>query len=392
MNNQRSPLQKEPTLPVPGATERSSTQGTILIVDDALPNLRLLSLMLTERGYKVRAVRNGARALEAVQANPPDLILLDIMMPGMNGYEVCERLKADEQTSDIPIVFLSALGAAEDKVKAFTVGGVDYITKPFRVEEVLARVETHMALRNLQRSLQQKVAELDAFAHTIAHDLKNTLNNIWWPAEILGEFAVEGDAGSDVIIPKAELQWAIQQIRRSTQKMNSVIESLLLLARARKQDVEIVPLDMAAIMHDVQHRLAGVIQEYQAEITWPENWIAAKGYDPWVEQVWTNYISNAIKYGGRPPRVEVGITDQGDGTVRFWVRDNGPGLSLEEQTRLFTPFERLHQDRAEGHGLGLSIVQHIVEKLGGQVGVESQKGQGSVFWFTLLGGKAIPRK
>jgi len=112
-------------------------------------------------------------------------------------------------------------------------------------------------------------------------------------------------------------------------------------------------------------------------------WPIALGHAPWIEEVWVNYLSNAIKYGGWPPRVELGAMEQGDGIVRFWVRDNGSGLTLEEQTRLFTPLTRLDRVRAKGHGLGLSIVRRIVERLGGQTGVESEVGQGSVFFFTL---------
>ena len=129
-------------------------KGDVLIVDDTPANLRLLSQMLAEHGYHVRPVPDGPLALAAVQAEPPDLILLDIRKPGMNGYEVCEHLKAGAQTCDVPIIFISALGATQDKVRAFTVGGVDYVTKPFQVEEVLARVETHLALRKLQKQLQ----------------------------------------------------------------------------------------------------------------------------------------------------------------------------------------------------------------------------------------------
>jgi DNA-binding response OmpR family regulator/putative methionine-R-sulfoxide reductase with GAF domain len=137
-----------------------SVLGNILIVDDSPENLRLLSQMLTEHGYKVRAVRSGAQAITAAQASPPDLILLDIMMPEMDGYEVCRRLKADECTGDIPILFLSALGDVEDKIKAFTSGGVDFITKPFQAQEMLARVRTHLTLRDLNRELQTANAEL----------------------------------------------------------------------------------------------------------------------------------------------------------------------------------------------------------------------------------------
>lgn len=130
------------------------SKGDVLIVDDTPANLRLLSQILTEQGYYVRPVPDGSLALAAVQAEPPDLILLDIRMPEMSGYDVCEHLKADAPTCDIPIIFISALDAIQDKVRAFTVGGVDYVTKPFQVEEVLARVETHLALRKLQKQLQ----------------------------------------------------------------------------------------------------------------------------------------------------------------------------------------------------------------------------------------------
>ena len=134
--------------------QANASKGDILIVDDTPANLRLLSQMLAEQGYQVRPVPDGPLALAAVRAEPPDLILLDIRMPEMNGYEVCERMKADALTRDVPIIFISALDATRDKVRAFTVGGVDYVTKPFQVEEVLARVETHLALRALQRRLQ----------------------------------------------------------------------------------------------------------------------------------------------------------------------------------------------------------------------------------------------
>ena len=136
-------------------------------------------------------------------------------------------------------------------------------------------------------------------------------------------------------------------------------------------------------MVQVSHSLTSLIERYDAELHLPSSWPTALGYGPWVREIWINYISNAIKYGGRPPRVEVGATTQENGTIRFWVRDNGRGLSSIEQELLFAPFERLGQVRVEGHGLGLSIVRRIVDKLGGNVGVESEIGRGSEFWFSL---------
>jgi signal transduction histidine kinase len=359
-----------------------ASKAELLIVDDTLENLRLLSRMLAEEGYRVETASSGARALATAQANPPDLVLLDIKMPEMDGYEVCAAFKADERTRDIPIIFLSALDETYDKVKAFTSGGVDYIIKPFQFEEVLARVETHIALMNLQRQLQQanrelqkRLEELDAFAHTVAHDLKNPLTRIIGYAELLeGEFDT---------LPEEDLRGFLGVIARGGRKMENIINELLLLASVREGEVESQPLDMSDIVNEVQRRLGHVIEGSQAQIIEPESWPAALGHGPWIEEVWLNYISNAIKYSGREPRLELGGAVEPGGAARFWVRDNGPGLSEEDQGRLFAPFTRLHQVRAEGHGLGLSIVRRIVDKLGGQVGVESQVGKGSVFYFTL---------
>jgi two-component system sensor histidine kinase/response regulator len=184
---------------------------------------------------------------------------------------------------------------------------------------------------------------------------------------------------------------------QTSRKMNNIINELLLLANVRQvEEVARTSLDMASIVAEAQKRLGDLIEEHQAEIIVPQTWPLVKSYGPWVEEVWVNYISNAIKYGGQPPRVELAASPPltspsraegiDEGHVRFEVRDNGPGLTPDEQARLFTPFTRLDQARAKGHGLGLSIVRRIVEKLGGQVGVDSQIGQGSVFTFTLPSG------
>jgi len=389
-------------------------KANLLVVDDVPLNLHLLVHLLTKQGYKVRPASSGQAALAAVQAEPPDLILLDIMMPEMDGYEVCRRLKADERTRDIPVIFISAIDQAADKVKAFETGGVDYVTKPIQPREVVARIETHLKLRDLQKSLEEKnrlleeeiierqmaeeslrqhAEELDAFAHTVAHDLKTPLSVIVGYSELLGV---------PELLPQ-DRERNIAHITRTSYKMINIIDELLLLAQVRKVEyVEMEPLDMSEIVAEVQDRLSGLVEEYQAEIFSPESWPMAWGYAPWVEEVWVNYISNAIKYGGNSPRVELGA-DRHSGHVlqpgyglpledkaghdrpyaRFWVRDTGSGLTPEEQVRLFVEFSRLEKVRVQGHGLGLSIVRRIVEKLGGEVGVESRVGAGSLFYFTL---------
>ena len=245
-------------------------------------------------------------------------------------------------------------------------------------QEIAERRRAEEVLRQYTAELEARNEELDAFAHTVAHDLKN-------PVALVIGFAEALEREDYTTLSDDELRHYLHTIAHNVRKMSSIIEGLLLLAEARTAEVTMEPLDTARLVVEAQRRLADMIEEYKAEIVLPETWPMALGYGPWVEEVWVNYLSNAIKYGGRPPRVELGATVQPDGMVRFWVRDNGPGLTPEEQARLFTPFAKLDRLHATGHGLGLSIVRRIVERLGGQVGVESEVGRGSVFFFTLSG-------
>jgi two-component system, sensor histidine kinase and response regulator len=350
-------------------------QADIVVVDDTIENLRILVSLLNAQGYRVRPATNGPVALAAVRQELPDLILLDIMMPEMDGFAVCRALKADERTRHIPVIFITALQDIEDKVRAFVEGGVDYIAKPFRVEEVLARVATHLALQQTQQQLQEQVAELDAFAHSVAHDIKGPMSIV----SGYGDFLVNAFHTLD----EAQLLYALQNIRQVSRKVVKIVDALLLLSSARQSPVVFTSLEMATILTEVQQRLANMITEDGAQIIVPAVWPVALGYAPWVEEVWINYLSNGLKYGGRPPRLELGATPQADGKIRFWVKDNGPGLQPEEQRTLFIEFTRLNQIQAEGYGLGLSIVKRIINRLGGEVGVESAMGQGSTFYFTL---------
>jgi len=382
-------------------------QGTLLIVDDIPENVSVLFRFLSSSGFKVLVAQNGEQALKMFDFTLPDLILLDVMMPGMDGFEVCQILKSQEKTKDIPIIFMTALADTVDKVKGFNLGAADYVTKPIQQEEVLARLNSHLSLRKLQRQLaeqnqqlqaqsvelQQRNLELEAFCRTVAHDLKNPLNVVKGYIEML----LEEDSDSATDSPQREI---LKLVAQSGDKMIGIIDSILLLAGVSRQTpVEIQPVEMSTLITQViQQRLVSLLKEYQGEIIFQPlstaikstndhspatTWPLAKGYAPWIEEVWANYLSNGLKYGGRPPILQVGARSQADGKIRFWVQDNGPGLSPEAQTKLFTPFSRLHTGKVEGHGLGLSIVQQIIEKLRGEVGVESQPGQGSVFYFTL---------
>lgn len=235
----------------------------------------------------------------------------------------------------------------------------------------------HHLLERRNQELVAANAELNAFAHMVAHDLKSPLSTLSGYTETL--LALLPDMDEDEIVT------SLRMMQRSSYNMHQIITGLLLLAETRNEQIPLTPLDMSQIVRQCQDQLYTAIEQGQAEIHLPEQWPIACGYAPWVEAIWVNYLSNGMKYGGRPPRLELGGVSHGNGEVEFWVKDNGPGISSEDQVRLFNEFTRLEQgvSRARGSGLGLSIVYRLVTRLGGRVGVESQPGQGSRFYFTL---------
>jgi signal transduction histidine kinase len=249
------------------------------------------------------------------------------------------------------------------------------------LEDLVAARTAELQARTAE--LEARNEELDAFAHTVAHDLKSPVASIVGFSELVYkryQDAIDDRTGE-----------TLEFIARLGRQVARIVDELLLLATVRRlDDVELTQLNMASILDDVQVRLSDLIAETEAEIVAPEHWPAAMGYPPWIEEVWANYISNAIKYGGQPPHVELGATAREQGRVCFWVRDNGKGLTTEEQQRLFTPFTRLEQVTAKGHGLGLSIVRRIIHKLDGEVKVKSEVGHGSTFMFTLQAADTHP--
>lgn len=221
------------------------------------------------------------------------------------------------------------------------------------------------------------VEEFDDYAHTVAHDLKSPLGvAIGYSSMLQTDIRQSGTE---------EMQFFIDEIFDTNLRMARIIEELLLLAGVRHdEDITSVSLDMLPIIAETQKRFIRQIEEKQVEFIYPEMLHSALGHSAWIEEVWANYISNAIKYGGDPTRIEIGSElDKESNMVRYWVRDNGIGLTPEEQKTVFGKFTRFERIRAQGHGLGLSIVKRIVEKLGGEVGVNSELGKGSTFYFTL---------
>lgn len=248
------------------------------------------------------------------------------------------------------------------------------------IRDITARKRAEGALSQSMAELRERNEELDAFAHTVAHDLRNPVHLTLGHAHLMAKYYST--------MTDDERQRSLNILVLTGQKMGKIIDELLLLAELHKSEVKPRPLDMVNIVAESVGRLSDDIKDTQAEIVWPDapRWPVALGYGPWVEEVWVNYLSNALTHGGAPlatPRIELGAALQPDGMVCYWVRDHGPGITPETQSRLFAPFTHLNQVRPRGHGLGLSIVRRIVEKLGGQVGLKSQVGEGSMFYFTL---------
>lgn len=223
-------------------------------------------------------------------------------------------------------------------------------------------------------ALQARNRDLEEYVHMVAHDLKEPLIVMGITSHLITNIP---DLTSE------KLQEYLRQMCLTADDMKRIINNLLLFAKMSKTEAPVGPVYMEEVIANVQDRLGHMISEKQAKIVVPEMWPLAIGYEPWIEEVWTNLLSNAIKYGGQPPRVELGASTSPEGVVRFWVDDNGPGIPPAVCPRLFTSFNHVGNIKDPEHGLGLPIVLRIVEKLGGQVGVESEVGSGSRFFFTL---------
>jgi two-component system, sensor histidine kinase and response regulator len=354
----------------------------VLVAEDDYLVSEMIQGLLEELGYTVAGTaRNGRQAVELAEGLQPDVLLLDIQMPKIDGLSAARLI---QERRPLPIVILTAYETADLVEEASRAGAGAYLIKPPNGRELeraitiaRARFQDLVKLHELNRELQDYNEELDAFAHTVAHDLQNPLGLIMGFIDLL-----QSDYSH---LSETEVRSYIERVAHNTAKMSLIVDELLLLATVRRTDVEVQPLSTAEIVTEAVQRLSHLAHACRAHIEMPATWPVAVGHSVWVEEVWVNYLSNALKYGGSPPRIVLGADEGTDGMVTFWVRDNGPGISPENQARLFLPFTKLSEIRVEGYGLGLSIVQRIIARLGGSVGVQSVPGEGSTFWFSLPG-------
>ena len=356
----------------------------MLVVDDTIENLRLLSSMLEEHGYEVRPVTNGRQALQAVERDPPDLILLDITMPEMDGYEVCRRLRANDRSKDVPVIFLTALTDTADKLRAFDTGAVDYVTKPFRFEEVLARVKTHVALRRAQVALADSYKRLstlerlrDDLVHMIVHDMRSPLQVLLTRLELLeGPAAALGEDSRD------DLQNAIE----SSKELGRMVNDLLDVSRleAGEMPLERGVWDLTRMANEVRAALGTIDRERPIDVESPGA-VDVSCDGALVRRVMENLVSNVIKHTPAGTRMRISIA-RGDGRVRVAVHDEGSGVPAEAREKIFEKFgtvESRHERAYHSVGLGLAFCKLAIEAHGGTIGVDPGVPVGSTFWFEL---------
>jgi two-component system sensor histidine kinase/response regulator len=346
----------------------------ILVTEDDAAIRATLTDILELNGFLVIAATNGLDGLAMARRERPDVILTDIAMPGLDGFGLIKELRADEQTQSIPIIVLSASVEPERMRLAMDLGAEDFMVKPFTEDQVLGSIRARLEKKAL-------LDELDAFAHTVAHDLKNPIGVLMGRAGLLRMLWETAD--------DATLLKQVTELENGAVRLTNIVDELLILAGVGRQKVEPKPVDMEPVAREALARVDNIIQKSQATVDLPGKWPVALGHGPWITELWMNYFSNAVKYGGTPPHIQVGADAVPERkAVRFWVQDNGAGLTPEQQAQLFKTFSRIANTRAQGHGLGLSIVRRITEKLGGLAGVESELGKGSRFWFELPAGPA----
>lgn len=359
----------------------------ILIVDDTVENLQVLGDMLRRHGYKVRPVPSGALAIKACAAQAPDLILLDITMPDMNGYEVCTRLKENPALKEIPVIFISALTESDDKVKAFLSGGVDYITKPFHIEEVEARVATHLSLCRQKIELQSnfdKIRELEDMrknlTRMIVHDLRNPLSAI----KAFLEEVDERNPGMDT-----ESKNYLQRSQSANRQLIDMANSLMDLSRLEEgvMKLDLAPNNLVEICREAVANSASLIAGRTVSVessgTEPATAVCDRSL---MLRIIQNILGNALKFTDKTAGVVTLRVIPGDEKFTITITDNGPGIPKEHHKRIFEKFVQVEGTQIPGvhsTGLGLSLVKLGVEAHGGMVTLESEPGKGTTFFLTL---------
>lgn len=357
----------------------------ILIVDDVPANLKVLGQILKGEGYLVRPVPNGALALQVAERTEPDLILLDIMMPDLNGFEVCKRLKENSKLCDIPIIFISALNDTQDIVKALRGGGVDYISKPFQAEEVIARVKTHLQLRFQSKKLAKQSTELqklvvtkDKFFSILAHDLRGPIGGFMGITELLIEDLSE-----------EERKQLTKELNHSAKTLHNLLENLLEWARMQQGHTAFDPVNtyLHLLVDDCLEAQLNAIRtkEINVLVSISENHQVFADINM-LQSIIRNLISNAVKFTPRYGKITISAYLMQNNSTVIVVKDSGIGMNSEMVSNLFSFIANNSRPGTEGErssGLGLQLCKEFVKKHEGELWLESEVNVGTSFYFTI---------
>ena len=354
----------------------------IMIVDDTPQNLQLLEEMLGKRGYVVLSQPSGPMALRAACRHQPDLILLDILMPQMDGFEVCTRLKADSRLKDIPVIFLSALSDPSEKVRAFKAGGVDYIPKPFQIEEIEARVRNHLELYRQKKELQEGYERLqrlerlrDNLVHMIVHDMRSPLTVLQLTLETLGFHIPPGDAEAAALLSGAQA---------GAGSLAAMVTQVLEVSRleAGQMPVNRTAGDLAEISRSVLGEFLPLAGRRSLRLT-SSGPVRAEFDAHLIRRALANLVHNAIKFTADHGEIRIDVGREGNAAC-LSVSDNGQGIDPEHHGRIFEKFGQAPDPKNRtGTGLGLAFCRLAAEAHGGRIGVTSAKGSGSTFSLTI---------
>ncbi len=365
----------------------SSTNGLILVVDDNKENLRVVSGFLKGKGYQIALSLNAENAYQILETHAIDLILLDVMMPEEDGYSFCRRIKQEERFKEIPVIFLTALTESDDLVAGFNSGGVDYITKPFRKDELFARVKSHVELAHAKREIIEQAEQIrkvnqtrDLMYSIISHDIRSPFASISMMVSMLAEGYL--DAGTE------EFDEIIQNLNNSTKETYDLLDNLLQWTRTQTGNIEsnLELLDLGEITNNAvsliskRSELKGVEVRSKVPVG-----LSAHADKNMVSGVIRNLLSNAVKFTEEGGSIEVTGSTDGARTL-LQVTDTGVGMSAEQLSKLFRK-DTFHTtpgtQNEKGSGLGLHLVKDFTERNGGEVKVESEPGKGTTFslWF-----------
>jgi len=370
-----------------GYDTRGPSEGIILVIDDSPTNLKFLFSVLGKAGFQVLLARNGEAGIEQAIEMKPDIILLDILMYGIDGFETCRRLKADTATRAIPVIFMTVLSESVDKLKGFKVGGVDYITKPLHYEEVLARIKAHLTIRRQQRQLQEQSRNLremnagkDTFFSIISHDLQSPFEEILHFTEFMAENIHD--------CPPEEVSEIVDTLRESVGNLHELLKNLFTWSGLQRGRMECYPqyIDLREIVDRNIKLFKPMAEEKQIVLN---NKIAeeipAYADAGMLYAVFRNLISNALKFTEKGGRVSISVAQHAQ-RVSVIISDSGVGIAPEDLMNLFradVKYQRAGTDGEEGTGLGLLLCHELVEKNSGTLAVDSTPGEGTTVTVSL---------